>query len=209
MWRAYTQSCTVKLSLIVSGFFSARMKIHQTLILLYTRFHFFCLFFIRCCCCLVVGHRVLKDLCELFCSWFSGRCELGNTVLRQCTFNQLRNHGAVKAQTLQTVGHIQILQETGQLFSQDFAGCRRLDGGGVGAKGDSGVNVSIRASAGCEAEDRWSGQSDRDTVRYNGVINVVSRVLVSLVQTANRVTQAVAQVDTGVAKANTIQANND
>lgn len=64
--------------------------------------------------------------------------------------------------------------------------------------------MSVRASRGCETEDGRSCQSDRDTVRYDGVIDVVSGMLVILVQAADGITQTVAQVDTSVAETDTL-----
>lgn len=137
---------------------------------------------------LVVSHGLFKDGCQLLSSRLTGRCKLGDTVLGQSAFDKLRNHRAIKTKTLQTIWHIEFLKEVGQFFSKDITSHGWLNVGRIGTEGSCGINVTIRASVGGETEHRRSGEGYRDTMRNQRMINLVTRVSVILVQTANGVT---------------------
>lgn len=113
---------------------------------------------------LVVLHGVFEDGGDLLTSGFTSRSKLGDTMLRQSTFNQSRDIRRVITESTQTVRDTQILEETSELFSENFTSHGLLDLGGISTKSSGSINVTIRTSVSSETEDGRSSQSNRDTM---------------------------------------------
>lgn len=162
-----------------------------------------------CIICLVLP-GILKNAGEslsnlgLF-NTVNARSEIKNSSLRNSSVNKGRNVTSLVAKSGDTSGLVLQLGEHELLdgLSKNITSSLSLNVRNIDAKERGSLEMSLGVRGSGELEHCGGSDSDRDTVRHQGVVSVVVGVVVTGVHTGDGVGETVANVHTGVSETNT------